>query len=73
MKKKNKMRYFLISFRWKKDWHEGYGKIWFHINRFPSLEFIKNKAGDEDIIILNIYEFKNKKDYNDFRGDKKCQ
>jgi|WetSurMetagenome_2_1015567.scaffolds.fasta_scaffold1707953_2 hypothetical protein len=73
MKNKKKMRYFLISFRWQKELREGYGNFWFHIDNFFSLEWIKNRVGFKNIIILNIYEFKKKKDFDDFERWQLCK
>jgi hypothetical protein len=63
----NKKRYFFVSFNWTKHLEKGIGNIAFQVDQFPSCdeitEELKTKYNYHSIVIKNIYEFKNKKDY----------
>ncbi|GAB4129704.1 MAG: hypothetical protein OHK0045_04840 [Raineya sp.] len=61
------MRYFLVSYISA----EGFGSIWFEHKQFPSYQWLCLKITEgrsrEDVIILNIFEFKSKEDFDNFR------
>lgn len=73
------MRYFLITYNVKMKGTDAYavGSIWFPCSNFPSNNSIKNlvvfaedsERSREDVVIRNIFEFKNKKDYDDFNKE----
>ena len=67
---KNKERYYLISYVYA----GGSGSIWFNYKGFPSHTWIKKTivktfAISKPPAIVNIYEFNNKQDYQDFIAD----
>lgn len=61
------MRYFLVSYISA----EGFGSIWFEHQKFPSYEWLCLKITEgrskENVIILNIFEFSSKEDFDNFR------
>ncbi|MCU0439997.1 MAG: hypothetical protein MUC49_19090 [Raineya sp.] len=63
------MRYFLVSYIAP----DGFGSIWFEHSEFPNYQWLCQKITDSDtkqeIIVLNIYEFKNKIDFDTFRRE----
>ncbi len=63
------MRYFLVSYISE----EGYGSIWFEHLTFPNYEWLCEKITEGrsrgNVIVLNIYEFQNKEDFDDFRKE----
>lgn len=69
------MRYFLVTYEsgTEDGKSETRGNLWFNSERFPSNEFMKKVAGDHmqdhfrPVVITNIFEFKNKTDFEDFR------
>lgn len=59
------MRYFLISVFFGKD---KFGQIVLETDgEHPSYNNLKNDFSDERVVILNIHEFKDKKDFDDFK------
>jgi len=63
------IRYFLVSYISS----EGFGSIWFEHQAFPNYQWLCQKIADgttiHDVIILGIFEFKNKEDFEDFRRE----
>jgi hypothetical protein len=63
------MRYFLVSYISA----EGFGSIWFEHSSFPNYQWLCLKITEgkskQDVIILNIYEFASKKDFDDFKKE----
>ncbi len=67
-----KTRYFLISYSWSKTNGEfGFGNILNYGENFPNQDQINNFLKEENRInastILNIFEFKTKKDFEEFK------
>jgi len=64
------MRYFLVSYIAP----DGYGSIWFEHPEFPNYQWLCHKITDShtgnEIIILNIYEFNNKLDFDNFKRER---
>ncbi|MGD1841559.1 MAG: hypothetical protein ACFB0B_11790 [Thermonemataceae bacterium] len=61
------MRYFLVSYLSP----EGFGSIWFEHKTFPNYKWLCLKISegriDNNIIIVNIFEFKDKEDFDTFK------
>ena len=61
------MRYFLVSYISA----EGFGSIWFEHQQFPNYEWLCLKITEGrskgDVIIISIFEFKNKEDFDNFK------
>ena len=66
---KEKTRYFVLFYTWAGDNGNGVGHIHVKAKKFPSRkkseEEIKKGSG-YDSIITNIFEFKNKEDFDNF-------
>lgn len=72
-----KKRYFFVSFDGSNDEKNGLGTITFNTkdSRFPSnsgiIKMIADYHGinEKDVIILNIFEFNSKRDFEEFTKD----
>lgn len=65
------MRYFLISYRRENKQEYQYGHLLLESENFPSYNSMCKKI-EEDfnfVLILNIFEFKNKSDYNSYKSE----
>jgi hypothetical protein len=62
------MRYFLVSYAHP----NGFGNLCISGSNFPAQEFIRNQVASEtgtiQVIVVNIFEFRNERDYLAFQG-----
>ena len=68
----NKQRYFLVSFSLKEKL--AFGNILLSCENFPSYNYLLKEINKIDnwinnVVILNIFEFKNKEDYNNYKNE----
>jgi hypothetical protein len=67
------MRAFLISYTWSSGKTSGSGNVYISGDSFPSNAYIRRELmKDPQInnpVIMNIFEFKSMKDYNDFMSE----
>jgi hypothetical protein len=69
------IRYFLITVNYLDSSNNNFGHAYFTMNSnlFPSIKWInkfcKEKYGAKSVVILNIMEFKNKADWEQFNND----
>jgi hypothetical protein len=71
------MRYFLISYSFSHDKANGLGNghIAFGLDAFPNKDQLVERIADrqffdaDEVVILNIYEFRNELDYKAFAGE----
>lgn len=58
------MRYFMVSYYYGGNSDKGFGTQYVESDIFPSVKKI-SKMVAYDVIILSVFEFKNKKDFED--------
>ena len=72
------MRYFFISYSWICNALSGFGNLYLSSKKFPAQSVLENHAQNlfkksivslkPNITILTVFEFKNKKDFNNFKN-----
>lgn len=67
------MRYFFVSYNYSNSYQDGVGFITLILVNFPPASYIEKRIKEKyipantNICIQNIFEFKDEKDYNDFK------
>ena len=67
------MRYFFISYSVRNNNITAEGNLLISQDKFPNNNYLRNYIDKEygyeinDLVIMNLFEFKNKKDYLDFK------